>query len=85
MEFTLFGVLLVIVATVMISRTGYRWLWCILCRSYSFWHAACYCCDYYDWSCWFPLTGWNFFMHVLLYGVLLVIVAIITIGRADFR
>ena len=35
-EFTLFGVMLVVDATVMISCAGYRWLLWILCRRYSF-------------------------------------------------
>ena len=77
MEFTLFGGMLVVGATVMISRAGYRWLLWILCRRYSFQHTACYCCDCYNWLCWFSLTGGDFLLYVLFLACCLLLLRLL--------
>ena len=52
-EFTLFGRMLVVGATVMISRSGFCLLYDVWHRVHSLrWNACCYC-GYYNESCWF--------------------------------
>ena len=71
------GMLLVIVATVTTSCAGFHWLEGISCCMYSFWHAACYCHDHYNWLCWFSLTEKNFLMSVLFLAYCLLLLRLL--------
>ena len=67
-------VVLVFALCLWVTSRGVHSIWCI----------ACYCCDCYDQSCWLSLVVVYFCVEVTPFGVLLVVVVTITMGRAGF-
>ena len=43
----------------------------------SFWHAACYCCDCYNWLCWFSLAVGDLLLYVLFLACCLLLLRLL--------